>query len=85
MAKTFKVEELKNIVNDLLKAETSPEERFGAITVLQSVLFSTKNYNGFRYLEQKEVPQGHNPGIWCFDGTMDEKFKDTDESRRHYF
>ena len=85
MRKTIQVEDLRKTVNDMLKAETSKEERMGMITVLESVLHSTGNYNGFKYLDKREVPNGHRPGIRGYDGTYEENFRDTDDSRRFYF
>jgi len=62
--KTINVGELKVLVNEFLKTSTcSQDRRQGYIDVLQHMLHSTKNYHGFQYLYQDNVPLGQLPGI----------------------
>jgi hypothetical protein len=44
------------------------------------ILHETGNYSGFRYLTEKEVPEGHLPGIRWKDGTYP-IFAHTDHTR----
>lgn len=53
--KTVEVETIRETVNQMLASrETTNDAREGAIAVLESVLFSTGNYGGFRYLDGYE-------------------------------
>lgn len=99
--KTIDVGFLKNEINCMLASGTvSKEYRFGQISILELVLHSTGNYNGFRYLTQEEIPPHCDPGInevdeYLFEHMEDkqerddaiyrQKFAYTDETRRYYF
>lgn len=88
--KTLKVEELKNTINNsLANSVTGQEFRRGLIFVLEDVLFATGNYGGFKYLLQNDVPEGELPGVrYDLHGNIlpyEQRFKDTDDTRRHYF
>ena len=64
MAKTIKVDYIKDQVNKMLAGSTcSPDGRQGMIQVLEALLHESGNYNGFRYMLPDEVPAGHLPGI----------------------
>ena len=61
--KTVKVVDLKDTVNGFLATSVCNDDvRQGMIEVLTTVLFSTENYRGFRYLYESEVPTGRKPG-----------------------
>ena len=97
--KTIDVWSLRIQVNDMLKGSfCNADTRHGMISVLDSVLHQTGNYEGFRYLEASEVPVDCKAGINSNDGgkfphSLDrigtaehyDEFKDTDETRRYYF
>jgi hypothetical protein len=90
--KSFDVEEFRQYVNDLLfKTICSPEHRRGFIRILENVLHSTGNYKGFYYLSKDEISIGQLPGINIspIDGQnlidLVERFKNTDDTRVHYF
>lgn len=71
--KTFEVEGLKKRVNNLLAApDTTPDERRGAYSVLESVLMETDNYKGFGYLLSETNGEGRLK-------------EDYDDTRRRYF
>jgi hypothetical protein len=81
--KTVKIEDLKNTVNGFLATSVCNDDvRQGMIEVLTTVLFSTDNYRGFRYLGPTEVPYGKLPGIHP-DAIVD-KFAFTDPTRVCY-
>jgi hypothetical protein len=99
MKKTYRVDDLRNVANSMLRHSTcSSEMRHGIITLLCEVLHSTGNYQGFRFLTKDEVPYGHMPGINSDDldpfpkalekldtPEHERNFKDTDTTRRQYF
>lgn len=73
MRNTIAVATLKNKVNDILR-ESLPEmkeSRMALMTLIESVLFETDNYMGFRYLEAE------------YDGN--EVVTLGDETRRQYY
>lgn len=93
--KTVKVEELKNMVNEMLQ---NGDDRYGADTrtrqgsiyILENILHDTGNYHGYRHLRPSEVPPGNKPGIAveCVDGTtIEQRFPadKVDSTRVHYF
>lgn len=62
--KTVNVAEIITSINDVLKwANSTPEYRFGQISIAENILHATGNYRGFRYLLESEVPAGHLPGM----------------------
>lgn len=82
--KTISVETLLENVNAMLKTSTcSRDIRLGMCSVLEDVLHSTNNYNGFMLLTSDEVPDGENPGI--IRGETTDKNTFPDDSRRQYF
>jgi hypothetical protein len=84
--KTITVEELVNITNSMLREsfDTTPAYRKGLIAILEYSLFNTGNYNGFRYMNEKEVPLNELPGI-RLNGNSADKFDNTDETRVQYY
>ena len=62
--RTVRVADLVDMVNNICKdsAENHRDIRQGAMNVLESVLHSTGNYYGFRYLLKDEVEDGE-PGV----------------------
>jgi len=92
MRKTIDVATLVDYVNGILAAETddvaSQHLRWGAILTLEQALHATGNYNGFRYLTNKELPEHIRPGVrYGADGNIlstEARFHNTDETRRQY-
>lgn len=89
--KTIEISKLVEMTNSILK-NSGPEcvgIRQGVSNVLESVLMDTKNYKGFRYLDQTEVDTQSRPGIRSRDNdenmSYQERFTDTDDTRRYYF
>ena len=93
--KTINVEELKNQINEQLRTSTKdPSYRLGLISILESVLHTTRNYKGFGYLLEEHVPKGELPGINYEVTTSgmfqpcenyEERFFNTDSTRVHYY
>lgn len=85
--KTFNVDEFKELVNNTLATtnENDIEYRYGIIAALEHVLHETGNYKGYRYLSKGEVPWGI-PGINepIEDLSYEDRFKNTDSTRRQY-
>ena len=53
--KTISVEKIKSKANNLLaNPDVIMEEKLGVITMIESILHDTDNYNGFMYLELEE-------------------------------
>ena len=94
--KTINVEDLRNYANNQLSCSIRYERqkesfegidaefRKGVMAMIEAVLFETKNYKGFRYLAQDEVPAGCTPGIRRERG-VDNQFDETDNTRVRYF
>jgi hypothetical protein len=88
--KTVNVDEMCDYVNNFLKNHEgddikSVEIRRGAILVLEKILETTNNYNGFRYLRSHEIADKFaKPGIYDPDETT-VFTKDTDNTRVQYF
>jgi hypothetical protein len=64
--------------------------RQGLIDLLEHILQSSGNYRGFKYLgkdEMDEMIKDHSPGINTpiEDLSHEERFRDTDNTRRYYF
>lgn len=99
--KTIKVEEIKKKVNELLATYTdfnNDDYFLGQRQLLESILMSTGNYQGYQFLGINEVPHGQRPGChfeWlgredryqtACNGTMvDMAFVDTDSNRVRYY
>lgn len=88
--KTVGVAAIVDQVNASLKESTcSADVRLGMCTVVEQVLMASNNYAGFRYLDQNEVPSSELPGVRVGPGgnclTYEERFANTDDSRRQYF
>ena len=82
--KTFKVDDLREMVNHSLSNSSNDQlhQLDGMIAILEQVLHETGNYHGFRYLEQREVPDDCFPGI---KHEQEDKFQLTNGLRRHYY
>jgi len=90
--KTFEVDKFRNLINGMLAGSVcSAEERKSMLIILEHVLMETGNYNGYRYLGEDKVPEGHLPGInnKVFDEnpnpTPEILFQGTDNTRVFYF
>lgn len=87
--KTFDVSELISVTNEILKNSDSKctERRIGAMGVLESILHSTGNYKGFRYLLEGECKG--KPGVNYVDGVphhnSTSRFAGTDSTRVQYY
>jgi hypothetical protein len=82
--KTIAVEDVKNMANNILANSVSSQHTFrmGVREITESILHSTGNYRGFRYLVETKVPPGNKPGTRPND---ENRFLDTDYTRIHYF
>lgn len=91
--KTFSVQAFKEYVNDALSSDSlEPKERQVLMTTLEHVLFSSRNYKGFGYLTDEQVPRGQLPGV---NYTQDKprlphpdyekRFANTDKTRVFYY
>jgi hypothetical protein len=88
--KTIEISKLTEMTNSILKNSCADyaDIRQGTINLIESALFETKNYKGFRYLDETEVGADSLPGIrdTAISSTRGpDNFKDTDATRRHYF
>lgn len=100
--KTIEVQALLEYANNclihhnptwILDHKESVQYRRGMISMIEQILHSSGNYNGFRYLSAEEITR-HNelspstdviPGINCEKNTFEETFANTDDTRRCYF
>jgi len=91
LRKTVDVNFVLDLVNKMVQNSTcSSERRKGMEIVIEEILFYTGNYKGFRYLTSDEVPKDELPGINTHPLgsnvlSFDEKFANTDDTRRMYF
>ena len=82
--KTIEVQNIKDKANEYFKNSfDTPQERQAVILFLEDILRETGNYNGFQYLESREVPLNELPGIREFDGEK-WNFENTDRTRVKY-
>ena len=71
-------------VNYQLKhAESTQEERFALIALLESALFEAGSYVGYAYLTPDELPEGVTPGVRYYGEHAN--FVGADSSRRRYY
>ena len=87
--KTIEISKLVEMTNGILQ-NSGPDcvdIRNGVSNLLESVLMDTKNYTGFRYLDETEVSTNSKPGIrdTASNTRGPDNFKDTDSTRRYYF
>jgi hypothetical protein len=91
--KTVDVEFVKTLVNNMLEHGAYDDDRhqqfrFGALTVLEEILHETGNYRGYGYLLQEQLLPTCRPGVNYLNGVphpdFEERFADTDNSRRVY-
>ena len=83
--KTFKVNELIDIVNRRNKESTCDKKvREGWNSMLEEILHLTNQYNGFIYLDENEVPVNCLPAINIIVKNTEERFNNTDDTRRKY-
>jgi len=76
---TIKVEEVKARANTMLAApDSTPEARAAIATLLESVLFATDQYGGFKY----QISEWNEPALWDTEGMLK---KDYDDTRRVYY
>ena len=91
MRKTINVESVRILVNSMLSGSAQDDHvdrayREGAISVLEEILHESGNYRGFRYLTAEELPKSCIPGVHRDEGlSHEEKFINTDGTRRFYF
>jgi hypothetical protein len=77
--KTYPVKALVNTVNSRLStANTTPEARWALISLLETVLQQTGNYNGFRYQRSEYLPAEEQTDTNVLR-------PDYDDTRRHYY
>jgi hypothetical protein len=91
MRKTINIESVRTLVNNMLRDSHQDDHvdrayREGAISVLENLLHDTGNYRGFRYLTQDELFKNCIPGVHRGEGlSYEEKFINTDGTRRYYY
>lgn len=95
MRKTINIESVRVLVNQMLRDSHQSDHlcdksdisfREGAISVLEEILHDSGNYRGFRYLTEDEVFKDCLPGVRRGeDLSYEEKFNNTDETRRYYY
>jgi len=95
MRKTIKVTEIKESVNQFLQDshDDLAGNRRGAMMVLESILHSTGNYQGFGYLSEQDMSEsiGTTVGINTVadaddaDDLYNQRFENTDNTRVVYF
>jgi len=93
MRKTAKIEDMTNHANALLMnlADDQVQMREGVIMLLEQTLHRAGAYNGFRYLDAKDMEKscsGKTVGINEVGNITleyDERFEGTDRTRIHYF
>lgn len=82
--KTIAVRPLIDHLNEVLAKDThSVQFRQGVMVVMEDILHKSKNYSGFRYLEEPEVPKGELPGIRR--ENPENVFLNTDNTRIFYY
>ena len=83
--KTVNVKAIIEEANEILATSAmDPSFRMGVQRMVETILHSSNNYHGFRYLADYEIPYGERPGIFLNeDGTF--SFEHTDKTRVHYF
>jgi hypothetical protein len=86
MSKTINVAKVKDRINELVaKSTCSPDIRQGALNVLEWMLHETDNYNGYKFLEAADVPEGEKPGVVVNHQTNTHNFVGCDSTRVKYF
>ena len=93
--KTIRIEDVLTLANDMLRdsVDKNDKVRAGVSVLLESILHNTGNYNGFKYLTEREMKVsrlGESVGVnskedGSFIEDYDERFEGTDESRRMYY
>jgi len=87
--KTIKVEEVKALVNAMLR-NSSDDNRSGRATLqtlIETILMDTGNYNGFNYLTPNDMETSANGTTYGIDCRKDRDhwFDDTDHTRVFYY
>jgi len=87
--KTFEIATFAEQANAMLRAEGTPASRLAIATLVETTLMGAGVYAGFRYLQVGEIAAGQKPGVRVGPNgevlTYEERFVDTDDSRRQYF
>ena len=88
--KTIEISKLVEMANGILQNSGSDcvGIRQGVINMIEATLMETKNYKGFRYLDETEVSDGSWPGIrgTAYSNTRGpDNFKNTDPTRIRYY
>jgi len=88
--KTFEIATFTEQANAMLRAEGGLREaRLQVATLVESTLMSAGVYAGFRYLQKNELAACDQPGVRMGPNgevlTYEERFVNTDDSRREYF
>jgi len=94
MAKSRKTTEVKKLVemaNNMILNSTDDSigYRQGIMLFIENILHETGNYNGFGYLSLNDLQKAHSeykiPGINDPNDEYEERFKNTDRTRVHYY
>jgi hypothetical protein len=90
--KTAKIEDILVLANGMLlnSAPDRGDFRQGVRAMVEKILMDADVYTGFRYLNEEEMDKsiaGGLPGIRLSEDylALEQYFKDTDDTRVHYF
>lgn len=83
--KTIKIERLKEMINEKLKADISKDQKIALSFLLEEVLHETGNYNGYNYLYW--IEKGHEEWLKAGGNKHEEKYLygDGHEFNRRYY
>lgn len=89
--RTFNIDKIIEIVNRRnLLSTCDPKVREGWNSLLGEILHQANRYNGYHYYSDKTLSQELIPGVRTDDNGIpledyEERFENTDETRRRYF
>jgi hypothetical protein len=88
--KTFEIATFMETANTMLRQPAGSAHARGQIaTLIETTLMGAGVYAGFRYLALNELPDGELPGVRMGPNgdvlSYEERFLNTDDSRRQYF
>lgn len=88
--KKILLEDLVDYVNQqLANKDTTKDQRFELIVLIEKFLHDAGSYNGYRYLSKYDLDEGVIPGVHISDDghilPVGERFVNTDAFRRMYF
>ena len=89
MRKTVPINDLKERANHFLKhsVDSNKEGRLAVAMFFSGILMSCNRYNGYNFLDARMMEDSNcGTTVGIKDGeTVQEKFEDTDNTRRYYY